>query len=276
MLSNVRKRVALWNEVQPYYLDAKSGPGKSRESRSTESVLNALVLSSEDHRSGHLSTLTRTAFEAAWALQLQTGTNAGAWDWQVFHLAPWEASESQYSGATWMALAVGWAPDHYRNDKRIHDHLQSLRAYLRRGYPQQPLLNRIGVLWASANLDGLLTAREKHQLVADICARQARDGGWSLPALGNWSRLDRSSQSPDSDGLATALITLALERSRDKQANEARASGLAWLRAHQDSNEGSWRAYSLNKQRDPASDVGHFMSDAATGYAVLALQGTRK
>ena len=77
ILANVRKRVSLWNEVQPYYLDAKSGPGKSKESRSTEAVLNALVLASEDRKSGHLSRITRDAFDAAWALQISFGNKIG-------------------------------------------------------------------------------------------------------------------------------------------------------------------------------------------------------
>jgi len=47
--------------------------------------------------------------------------------------------------------------------------------------------------------------------------------------------------------------------------------GLAWLNAHQDQAGGFWFTASLNKNRDPQSDPGRFMSDAGTAWAVLAL-----
>lgn len=274
MLQSIRKRVSLWSQVEPYYLDAKSGPGKSKESRSTEAVLNALILANSNARQEHLDSITRAAFAAAWALQIKSGDRAGAWDWQLFHLSPWEASESQYQGATFMALAVAWAPAHYWRDPAIQPNLRLLRSYLKREYASQPLLNQIVLLWASGKLPGLLSKQDKQRLLATIRKQQRPDGGWSLATLGAWVRSDHTPQETASDGYATGLIVLALNEAGAGHSQNALRMGRAWLERHQNQEDGSWRAYSLNKNRDLTSDAGRFMTDAATGYAVLALEAS--
>src|SRR5277367_1238433 len=70
MMDSVEKRVSHWSEMVPFYSDAVSGPGKTAESHATEAVLNAVILASADARQGHLRPITRTALDAAWALQL--------------------------------------------------------------------------------------------------------------------------------------------------------------------------------------------------------------
>ena len=270
VLEHVRKRVTLWSEVEPYYSE-KSGATKPRESRSTESVINALVLASSSAEQKHLDPLTRKAFDAAWALQLKSGDQVGAWDWQVFHLAPWEASESQYQGATFMALAVAWAPENYRKEPAIQPNLEALRSYLQREYAKQPLLNKMVLLWASDKFPNLLSKEEKKDLVATILKLQQPDGGWNLPALGTWQRSDHTEENKDSDGYATAIATLVLQPVHGHEPQDAWQKGRAWLESHQSKEDGAWHTVSLNKQRNPSSDVGKFMTDAATGYAVLAL-----
>ena len=90
MLASIHRRVTEWPEVTPYYTDTEAGSGKTEESRATEAVLNAVVLSRYDAAQGHLSALTRLAFREAWSLQERAGEDAGGLKWQDFHLAPWE------------------------------------------------------------------------------------------------------------------------------------------------------------------------------------------
>jgi squalene-hopene/tetraprenyl-beta-curcumene cyclase len=272
MLNNVLRRVTMWNEVQPFYPNSKTGPTLATDSRATEAVLNALILSIYDERKNHLTDITRSAFDNLWALQIKSGEAAGAWNWQNFHLAPWESGESQYNGAALAAIAVGRAPDDYQHSAKVQENLQLLRGFLRREYASQPLLNKVYVLWASARLPGIMPEKERAALVKELAARQRPDGGWSVSDLGAWKRGDGTPEETRSDGLATGLIVLALE-----EAGAGRIQvrhGLAWLAQNQSQDDGTWSAWSLNKKRDPSTDVGRFMSDAATGFAVLALESS--
>ena len=285
LVQNVAKRVRLWKQVEPFYCDKEYGTGKTAESRGTESVLNALILANYDAESGHLSPDTRAAFENMWALQETTGTKKrGAWSWLQFGLAPWEANDSQYYGATLAAVAVGLAPENYRDTPEIQGNLKVLSEYLQRQLSSQSTLNRLFLLWASTKLPGLLNSAQQKSIVNEVLSKQQKDDGWNLPALAGtwrgwslsaflrtWKREDGTGQEILSDGFATGLTVFVLEEARIPRDNEQLKRGRSWLMRNQNEQEGLWRTSSLNKNRLPSSNIGHFMSDAATAYAVLAL-----
>jgi squalene-hopene/tetraprenyl-beta-curcumene cyclase len=279
-MDDVRRRVRLWDETSPFYTDQYVGPGKSAESRGTEAVLSALMLAWDDARTGRLSADTVTAFDHMWAEQHASGDSAGAWSWLDFDLSPWEVRDAQYYGAALAGMAVGLAPENYRSRPQIQEPLQRLREYLAHEYPVQSLHHRLVLLWASTKLPGLLDAGQRQSLIAELLRAQNTDGGWSLSALlpksgkGNAPLTD-----PNSDGYATGLVTLVLEQTAMPQAAPEVRRSLTWLTRNQlghggswvRGQEGFWVARSLNKWRNPWSNVGRFMSDAATAYAVLAL-----
>jgi squalene-hopene/tetraprenyl-beta-curcumene cyclase len=286
LMDSVEKRVRSWTQMAPFYSD-RDGRDKAAQSRATEAVLNAVILASYDVRQGHLRPITRIAFDEAWALQERAGENAGGWKWQDFNLAPWESVESGYQGAALLAVQAENAPDGYAAEPVAAPHLERVREYLNREYSLQPTMNQLYVLWASARSPGLLTSAQRKSVLMAIQSLQQPDGGWALSSLdqGNrerdsrwrWIRkqLNISLNPPESDGCATGLVVLVLEEIGTNRQDPMLKHGLQWLESHQDS-DGSWRAESLNAKRDPQTEVGRFMTDAATGYAVMALEESRQ
>lgn len=273
MIADASRRVKDWAKIQPYYSDEKFGAGKTAESRSTEAVLNALVLVSEGRAGAPLSETATAALDIALQYQLHEGADRGGWIWQNFHLAPWEGDESSYVGACYMAMALGRAPKSYRDRANVRRAIAEMRDYLDRQASSQPLFNRLHLIWAAKELPALAPRSDiVREAQSDVLTFQHEGGGWRIGDFHAWKRRDGSAATTSDDGYATGLALLALEKRSDKSSIQARARARAWLGEHQEA-DGAWTASSVNKQRAPTHDAAQFMNDAATAHAVIALLG---
>jgi squalene-hopene/tetraprenyl-beta-curcumene cyclase len=280
LLDGVKKRVANWDKIVGEPTAADVDPfvpyyGKERKPSAlgTESVLNALVLVTADRRqgTGPLAASTQTALAHLWEQQ----DPSGAWRWLDFGMNPWE-KDGAYYGAALAAVAVGTAgPSHY-DQADVRPKVAALVNYLRTRFSRQPLHHRIVGLWASAMLPGVLSEAETTKLIEELFAVQRADGGWPLTSLGRtpagrgeWKARAMYSDGTVSDGYATGLIVLALTRAGLPAEHPNLRRAMDWLAAQQ--ADGSWPATYPNSWRDPTGNIGKFMRDAATAYAVLAL-----
>jgi squalene-hopene/tetraprenyl-beta-curcumene cyclase len=274
----LEKRVENWEKIV-----ADAGPdknpfvpfygGKRKPSAlGTESVLNALILVNFDVRreKNILRPSTKKALAHMWEQQQKNG----AWLWLDFGLNPWE-SDGAYFGASLAALAVGMAGKNYYERPAIQAKVDSLRKFLSAGYADQPLHHRLTVLWASSALPGILLPAQRKKIIEEISSIQESDGGWALAKLGKKLRDKGNWQSHGiypagvSDGYATGLVVLALKRAGVGAGDPKLKQGIAWLNSRQ--KDGTWPASYPNRPREPQSDVGKFMRDAATAFAILAL-----
>jgi squalene-hopene/tetraprenyl-beta-curcumene cyclase len=227
----------------------------------TEVVATAATLAFHDAQSsGKLHPLTRQALDRMWTLQRADGS----WDWNKHDLPPQELDE--YYGAVYAAMGVGFAPDGYARSAGAKEGLAKLRSYFRKNPPPN-LHHRAWLLFASIRLDGLMTPAERSQTMEDLLALQREDGGWNLPSLGDWKRLDgepNDKQAP-SDGYTTGLVVYVLRQAGVPTDKEPIRRGVRWLRANQ-RESGRWFTRSIN------ADRAHYLTNAGTAYAVLALK----
>jgi squalene-hopene/tetraprenyl-beta-curcumene cyclase len=235
-----------------------------------EAVMSAMFFSRDDTRET-MSSHTTQAFARLWETQETTGANKGAWPWYEASLDPWENHESDYYGASLVALALGQTPARYRESAGIRANAAALTAYLA-GPPTKPRLHdRLAVLWVSGTTPGLLNDAARQALIAETFSTQQADGGWTLAGLGPWMTHADPPPSTGSHAYATAFTAFALQRAGVSPSNAGLAKAIAWLRAHQDPATGAWPAVSMNKRYPDGSMMSLFMQDAATAFASIVL-----
>ena len=210
------------------------------ESRGTEAVLNAVILTSADAARNLRapSAPTKKALARLW----ETQRTDGRWDWLEFGLEPWETTEAAYHGATFAAFAVGTAPG--PQDGAATAGIERLRSYLSTSYHAQHLYNRTWALLASTRLKRVVTDAQRDALIDELVRAQRDDGGWSLEALGpwKWSKTAPPVKSPgdvdaslltQSDGYATGLVVYTLKQAGVAPGHAAIRKGVRWLETNQ-------------------------------------------
>jgi len=265
LYGDVEARVRGWRDAKVWY-DTDEGEDKPSQSWGTESVINALVLTTRDREAdGGVSEEAKAALEHMWERQ----SGDGGWPWLHFELGPWEADGANYWGTSLAAVAAMSAAQYV---KPPVEGIAKLRSYLRAGLSKDLMAhNRLGLLWAASAWDGLLSEAEKQRLVAAVVALQQEDGGFRIVDLGPWPSEDGTPPSQLSDGYATAFTTFVLQRADEPSAAPAVARGVAWLEQNQQA-DGRWETSSPNLDRSQQEAFRRLlMSDAATGFAVLAL-----
>jgi squalene-hopene/tetraprenyl-beta-curcumene cyclase len=252
-----------WKEVRAFLekdvADWSSG-GKPRGD--TYVVATAFALAFNDaQQTGKLHAATKAALDRMWTVQ----EKSGAWNWLKCDWPPLEHDD--YYGATLAALAVGYAPGDYAKTDAAKAGLEKLKAYLKTT-PPPDLHHTAMLLWASIKLDGLMTTDEQKKAREALKAKQRKDGGWSLPSLGSYTRRNKEKTPNDpnaeSDGYGTGFVTFVLVQSGMNPADPVVEAGVTWLKANQRAS-GRWYTRSLN------NDKAHYITHAGTAFAVLAL-----
>lgn len=229
-----------------------------------EVVATATALAINDaHTTAKLHPVTRKALDRMWTVQQKDG----GFSWLKCNWPPYEHDD--FCGALFAVVAVAQAPDNYAQTDTAKAGLERLRNYFKAN-PTPDLHHKAWLLWASLKLDGLMSKEERQATVKELRELQNADGGWSLASLGKYERRDKSPNDPKiSDGFGTGFVLYIL-RQADVPANDPQIQrGVAWLKSNQ-RESGRWFTRSVS------NDKAHYITNAGSAWAVLALAACEK
>jgi len=243
------------------FLEKRAADWETDKPRTDYEVLTtAMALAGNDAAAAaRLNPLTRKALDWSWRLQKEDGS----WKWPKCNWPPMEHDD--YYGVVFMAVAVGIAPDGYAKTELAEKGLAKVRDYLKK-HAAPDLHHRTMLLWASTKLGSLLSGDEQKAIVQELLAKQRPDGGWCLPSLGSYKRRDDTPNDPNapSDGYATGFVIYVLRQSGVPAHDPAIQNGVKWLLGNQ-RESGRWFT------RSPSHDKAHYITNAGSAFAILAL-----
>ena len=239
---------------------------------STQAVYVAAGLAIWDaHVTHRLSPETAQALAMMFKLQRADG------DWTISDDNNPPLESSRYQLATVAARAVGNAPGWLalQRGTPLEAKINLLENYLRADRKMQGDYDRTDLLWAAAELPGLLDAKSKQELIQMISRRQMPDGGWSIRTFAQpeeWGKGNRAEKlraeleftDPPSDGHMTGLAIIVMRKDGIPASDPRIQRGIHWLLTNQRSS-GRWWTRSLNR------DGWQFISYSGTVYPLLAL-----
>jgi squalene-hopene/tetraprenyl-beta-curcumene cyclase len=210
-----------------------------------------------------LHPLTRKAFDRMLKLQREDG----GWSWLKCGWPPMESDD--HYGATFAALGIGLAPQDYAKTDAAQKCLEGIRRYLTAN-PPPSLHHQAMVLWASLQVDGLMKEEERKRTLDELFSLQHDDGGWSIASLiQGWKdhrrQDDEAQDTKTSDGYATGFVVYLARQAGISASDPRLEKGIRWLKGNQ-RESGRWFT------RSPTKNSKHYISNAGTAFAVLAIK----
>ncbi len=249
--------------AQQYLVSYLTGEAKPRRQHgSVEGLVatTAFLALSDARTATEVNPVTRRGLDHAWAILDESGT----WNkWLQCNWPPFEC-DIEY-GPTLMLVALGELRKIAEITAADQRGARKLIAFLTANDPVS-LHAKAMRLWVASHWPKAVTQRQQKFWRSELLAARDQEGGWSMASLAGpeWLRDSGEPQVTTSEAYPTAFSIYVLLKTGMKPTHDVARSSLQWLRENQ-REDGSWHT------RSPRRDRKHYISRAATVFALMAL-----